>query len=176
MWLKLELNGIVLYLRITRYQKAAEENWDESWCNIDLSFIFEPVINYRYEDEALLVCEVDDIAILLEKLLNDEIDELVEEEFIEPDFKMIFNPKRDISNDRKYSYVQPGYEMEDIYMEWRIFLWNAYASDNYLSVRLYRDDIEDMLVYLKWVQGRLKRNSPEVQERIKREVFMPMYM
>ncbi len=38
-------------------------------------------------------------------------------EFIEPDFKFIFVPKRDLRNDPRYACIKEGYEIADIYME-----------------------------------------------------------
>ena len=73
MWLKLNLDGIVLSMRIRQYKKVEADDWD-SWCKTDFSFISEPWLKYTKEDdEVFLAREVDDLVEALEKLLTDQL-------------------------------------------------------------------------------------------------------
>ncbi len=72
---------------------------------------------------------------------------------IEPDFCFILYPKRDLRDDPKYTYVQPGYEIEDIYLEWRIYFWNEGLTDNFLNFTLNRDEIIKFRDYLREVKN-----------------------
>lgn len=53
----------------------------------------------------------------------------------------------------------------DISADWRFF-WENGLTDNFISVSLQRENIEDLLVYLKAVKGILSEKDPEVQSRI----------
>ena len=71
MWIKLNLDGIVLRMRIRQYKKVEADDWDSTWCKTDFSFISEPWLKYTKEDdEVLLAREVDDLVEALEKLLT----------------------------------------------------------------------------------------------------------
>ena len=40
-------------------------------------------------------------------------------------------PENHREDDPKYTYVQPGYEIQDIYLEWKIFFWHGGLTDNH---------------------------------------------
>ena len=70
---------------------------------------------------------------------------------IEPDYIFILQPKRDRRKDPCYTYIRPGYEIADIYMEWKIYFWNEGLTDNFLSIRFDRTEITAFRDYLKSV-------------------------
>ena len=105
MWFKLNLNGIVMNMRIKGYEPSEKDKWDYQWCDVDFSFIGESWLNYqRDNDEVLLSCEVEELAQALDDLLADRLLEVKTIECIEPDFNFILHPKRDLRNDPKYLY------------------------------------------------------------------------
>ena len=109
-------------------------------------------MNYHREnDEVLLACEVEELETTLTKLLNDELEEVEEIRCIEPDFVFFIHPKRDLRNDPKYTYVRPGYEIADIYVEWQVYFWNEGLTDNFLTVTLGREEIVRFRDYLSSV-------------------------
>lgn len=167
MWLKLNLDGIVMSLRIRQYKKVEADDWDSTWCNTDFSFISEPWLKYiKEDDEVLLAREVDDLAEALEKLLTDQLFMPTEFTCIEPDFIFELNPKEDLRKNPRYLYIQPGCEIADIDLEWKVFFWHEGLTGNYLSVVLARPDIECFLTYLKVVTGQLSEKDAEVQSLI----------
>ena len=109
MWLKLNLDGIKLYFNIAGYRKSTDTNWTDEWCGVEFRVQSENWLNYSQAGELMLACEVEEILSLLEDLIADRISEPKEVEFIEPDFKFVLNPKRDLRQDPRYTYVQPGY-------------------------------------------------------------------
>lgn len=150
MRLKIDLNGIMLRLKIKGYTKSTPEKWDYQWCDVDFSFSSGNWLDYRRENNAiLLACEVEELAESVRKLLNDELNEITEISCIEPDFKFILHPKR--------------------YMEWTVTFWNEGLTDNYLSVTLDQGDMKILLVYLNYVMGKYVANDPEVEDLIKRD-------
>lgn len=172
MWLKLNLDGIVLSLRIRQYKKVKADDWDSTWCKTDFSFMSEPWLNYSKEDdEVLLAREVDELVEALEKLLTDQLYEPTELTCIEPDFIFELNPKEDLRKNPRYLYIQPGCEIADIDLEWKVFFWNEGLTGNYLSVALARPDIECLLTYLKVVTGQLSEKDADVQTLIEKGIL-----
>ena len=161
MWIKLNLDGIVLRMRIRQYKKVEADDWDSTWCKTDFSFISEPWLKYTKEDdEVLLAREVDDLVEALEKLLTDQLSAPTEFACFE------LTPKEDLRNNPRYVYIRPGCEIADIDLEWKVFFWHEGLTGNYLSVALARPDIECLLTYLKVVTGQLSEKDAEVQSLI----------
>ena len=177
MWFKLDLRGIEMNMRIKEYEPSDKEKWDYQWCRVDFSFIGESWLNYqKANDEVLLSCEVEELAHFLDDLLNDKLSEIKTIECIEPDFIFILHPKQDLRNDPKYTYIQKGYEIADIYMEMKIFFLHEGLTDNYLSVTFDRNDIQYFKNYLLWVIGGIERSSSEIVNMISDGVLLPEYL
>jgi len=156
MWLEIDACGIEIKLQIKGYKQTNKDDWDSEWCKCDFLFASGDWLNYHKEDdEVLLSCEVDDLEESLTKLLTNELTEEKEILCMEPDFVFELHPQKDLRNDPKYTYVQPGYEIQDIYLEWKIFFWNEGLTDNHLSVTLGREEIEQLRDYLRGVMKKL---------------------
>lgn len=152
MYMEMDISGIVVRLRIKGYESSTKEVWDSQWCKCDFSFHSGDWLNYHKEnDEVLLSCEVEELENVLTKLLDDEIEEIREIRCVEPDFVFMLHPKRDLRKDPSYTYIQPGYEIADIYLEWKIYFWHEGLTDNFLTVTLERDEIIRFRDYLSSV-------------------------
>jgi len=173
MWLKLDLDGIIFQLQICGYRSSTTEKWDSQWCRIDLSLTSGHWLNYIIKnDEVLLACEVEILSENLQKLLNDRFIETTEIECIEPDFKFILHPKKNLRNDSKYVYVREGYEIEDISMEWIVFFWNdGCLTNNYLSMEFDRDDIEHLYNYIKMIMGSIDMQSKTIADMFNKGII-----
>ena len=172
MWLKLDLSGIRLSMRIKNYRKTSEEDWLSVWCKTDFSFVADKWLNYCENDgEVFLAREIEDLAKSLDDLLNDRLDAPTEFNCMEPDFNFVLTPKRDVRLNPKVLYVRPGCEIVDIDMEWKISFWHDGLTANYLSVTLNRTDIESLLLYLRLVMGEVRESSPEIKALISKGVI-----
>lgn len=172
MWLKLDLSGINFEFRILHYVKSTKEKWDDEWCSIGIAYQSGKWLNYvRDSDDTLLSCEIETILDNLSDLLDDRLEFSKQIEFIEPDFALIFNPKKDLTKDARYTYIAPGYEIEDIDMEWRIFFWNDGLTENYLSLRFYREDLIYLQKYLSLITGKISKRDIDVQKMIENGVL-----
>ena len=151
------LNGIDVILRIDDYESPFKHSFGEWWCDCGFSFrMGKPaeIINYRKDhDELFTPEEVDGLADALTNLLDGKINEPQEYQMVEPDFVFMLYPIKDLRTDSKYSYVAPGYEFKDIYVEWRVFFWDGGITENYLTLTMYRDDIIAFRDFLESVRG-----------------------
>ena len=98
-------------------------------------------------------CEVEQLAKSLTELLANKLKEETEIACIEPDFIFKLFPQKDLRNDPKYVYVRPGCEIQDIYLEWKIYFWDGGITDNYLTVTLDREEITQLRDYLAFVSS-----------------------
>ena len=152
----IDASGIEIKLQINGYNPTNKENWDSEWCDCEFCFSSGNWLNYHKENDAVLLsCEVEELEKALTELLDNKLSEVKEIRFIEPDFVFALYPQSDLRNDPKYVYVQPGYEIQDIYLEWKVFFWYGYLTDNYLTITLFREEIASLRDYLTLV---IKRN------------------
>ena len=172
MWLKLNLDGIELYFKINGYKKSTLDNWGDEWCGIELTIQSKKWLNYSQSGELLLACEVEEILSLFEDLTEDKIFEPREVEFVEPDIKIILNPKKDLRKDSRYTYVRPGHEIVDIDAEFRVSFWNGGLTANYLSLCMDRGDILAFIAYLRVVTKRVSKTDDSVQELLKNGILL----
>lgn len=136
------IGGIEIMLRIDNYRSPSIQGFENSWCDCGYSFRLEDVIHYHKDhDEILMSEEVDELADAFTDLINGKIEAPQELSMTEPDFSFLLYPIKDLRTDPKYTYIAPGYEMQDIYAEWRIFFWDGGITDNFLSITLDREDI-----------------------------------
>ena len=108
----------------------------------------------------------------LDDLLTDKLSEEKIIECIEPDFKFVLVPKRDLRNDPQITYVQKGCEIADIYMDMKIYFWHEGLTDNYLSVSFDRSDIEHFRDYLLFVMRKIDITNPKIIEMMKKEILI----
>lgn len=149
MWFEIDASGINIKLQINGYRPTNKDNWDSEWCRCDFLFSSGDWLNYHKEnDEVLLASEVDELEEKLSKLLDNKLTESEEMVCIEPDFIFKLYPQTDLRENPEYTYVQPRYEIQDIYLEWKVFFWCDGLTDNHLVVNLGRDEIKSMRDYL----------------------------
>ncbi len=165
MRLKMDLDGIAVELQIQQYTKRNARTGDECdyWCKVSFSFFSEPWLNYKKENEEVFLSgEVDDLAQALDDLLNDRLSNPAEVEHIEPDFCFEFMPKEDLRNNPRILYIQPGQEIADISMEWKVYFWHDGLTANYLTVAMDREDIINLRNYLFYIVGKYDETTPEI--------------
>ncbi len=170
MRLKIDLGGILLRLKIKRYEPSTNEDWDTQWCRVDFSFSAGDWLDYHKEnDEVLLSCEVEALAQSIDALLNDQLNEITEIACVEPDFRFILHPTKDLRNDPKYIYVREEHEIEDVYMEWILSIWSDGLTGHYLSFLLDREDLKILLTYLEYVMKKFTLEDHEIKELVARD-------
>lgn len=153
MWFEIDADGIKVKLQITGYTPANKDNWDSEWCKCDFLFSSGEWLNYHKEnDEVLLCCEIEELAESLTDLIDDKLSGDKEIICIEPDFIFKLYPKKHLRENPNYTYIQPGCEIQDAYLEWKIYFWNEGLTNNYLTVTLDRDNMVKFRDYLTfWI-------------------------
>lgn len=164
MWLKLDLLGMILRLKISHYVKTTCENWDEEWCGMECSFVFGSALNFSSCGSSMCSGEIDVLKEMLKRLLADELTEPRTFECIEPDFVFILNPKGDLQSN-------PGDFYDDIHLEWKVYFWDGGVTNHYFSASLVRSDIMHLLTYLQVVTGELSKKDSQVRELIADGIF-----
>ena len=172
MYLKLDLNGFDLYLRISHYRTSNQANWDEEWCTVDLTVNFGKEVNLLRTGETMLSCEVEQLKSVFADLLENKIKERTFLNFIEPDFEFIINPDYHFRNESDYGDDRVGQYLKDIFVDFHIYYWNGGLTDNYLSITLYREEIEYFLTYLKLVTRQLKKSDKEITILIEKGIIL----
>ena len=150
MKLILDAEGINISFEIKGYKKTKDRD-DPVWCKCSCSFVSNKWLNYSIENSEVLTCgEVEYLLENLQKLLNGQLKEDLEIEFIEPDFSFELITEKDLREDERYTYIAKGYEIADIEAYWCIHFWDEGAlTGNYLKIWLGREDIIKLRDYLK---------------------------
>lgn len=162
MWICLDLDGIVLELRISEYKKSTTQ-WDEEWCKVDLFLRSDEWLNYKIKgQEILLACEVEMLCQALKDLLTDKITQEKKFEWIEPDLSFTLFPKQDIRD--QFIYTKPGYEIADIGMDLEIAFWHEGLTGNRLTIPFIRSDIEQLLCYLQLIMNEIPPDDVHVKQ------------
>ncbi len=171
MWLHLDLDGVALHFRITGYRKSTSENWHSQWCTVYLTLQGGNWLNYQISSDILLACEVEELCSRISDLLEDKIQAVEEMEFVEPDLTFVLNPKKDLREDPKYSYVAPGHEIVDIDADLRVHFWDGGLTANYLSLCFDRNDLQCLRTYLQCITHERSNDDKVVQELIARDII-----
>lgn len=156
MWLTLDLNGILLNLKITGFTNCKHTSTGDNWCEFELSLNADNLIDYYNQGCLALPDELESLISAINALIKGKIQLSKRIEFIEPDLSFV---------------LVPSDETYDIRLEMRVMFWNGRPSDNYLSVSFYRDNIKAFLTYLELVSKRLKTDDKTVQKYISENVF-----
>ena len=121
------------------------------WCKCDFSLRSGQWLNYWFKnDETLTSWEIDQLHSSLRSLLDGTLKKPEQIICIEPDFEFRLYPA-DEHRTREYGAESLVREIEDIYVDWRVYFWDSGLSDNYISLKLYRDDIKALYEYLESV-------------------------
>lgn len=171
MWLYLDLDGIEFHFRVKNYRQSTREKWDVEWCKVDLTVQSRNWLNYQLSSEILLAYEVEKIRDKISDLLEDKIKIQEEMGFIEPDFTFVLNPKKNLRDDSKYTYVATGYEIVDIDADLQIHFWDDGLTANYLSLCFDRNDLECLLAYLRCITNEIQKDDELVQKLIADDVI-----
>lgn len=164
MRLKLDIDGISFYLKITGYRKTSDSNWDEAWCNVE-ACLQNGYLNYHFGSEILLCAEIDTLEKYLSDLLNDKMTERTIMECLEPDFEFICEPK----------HTNSGCP-DNILLVVVINLWEqGYMTANSIHLTLDKKEIQQLHTYLLYVKGVIDQTDEKIMSLIKRDILLPTY-
>lgn len=145
----LDVHGIRLEFSVNEYRR--KESAYEDWCDVDFHIQSGQWLDYHITGELLLRADVDGILSGIDRLVTSGVDAPYEWPCTEPDFHFMFHPPKDLTKDPKYTYVAPGYEIEDIKLEWSVYFWDRGLTDNRLTLTLFRRQITALREYLRSV-------------------------
>lgn len=125
---------------------------DDNWTDIKIN-VHNNNFKYFRKSELMTSAEVERLLKMIEKLLNDELEEKEKIRFYEPDLEFILYPKINLWDTGKYTYIKEGHEIQDIYMELNINLTDrsgAYTGQKYVMI-LDRKEVEKVVTYMKTI-------------------------
>lgn len=152
MWFELDASGIKIKLRIKGYRPSTKKNWDSTWCSCDFLFSSGDWLNYHREDDAILLsCEVEELEEALTKLLNGELVTEKEVSTLEPDFRFFLHP---VLKEKQTMNGQPWYDIEGMYLEWKVYFWDDGLTDNHLTIVLDKQEIVQLREYFRKIMNK----------------------
>lgn len=172
--LRLDLDSIIISMRINDYKKHYKDGDD--WLKMDFSLEGYSWLNYQVSSEIIKYCEIDLLIEAFTDLLSEKLKEDNYIELTEPDLAFILKPQFDVRESEKILYVREGFEMIDVSMKMEIHFWDdGVLTANYLSLDFDREDIENMLHYLKLVSGREIDTDEVIVKLIEDGIILPEY-
>lgn len=167
MRLKLDLDGILVSFKIFNNIPYDGECWNEHWCSVDLSISNMNGLNYHFENQTILMLgEIKTLVEHIESFLDKKYKNDFRFEFEEHFFYFLFHVVRDKLTQPNYLMAIDSNRFEEEYMEWRIIFWNGYPTDNFISIKLERENLQIFSKYLKFVLGEIKHSSKAIQNLI----------
>ena len=163
MWLRLDLDGVEMYLRIQGFRESASPD-DDAWCRVSLH-LQSPWLNYHLNEQELLCSEeVKRLSKTIEDALSKRLTKNEELEFIEPNIRFVFS----CLDDKGKPFRWP---MADL----RVSFWNEGLTANYLSLCFDEADLDALWQYLRLVTGEADLSDPRVRFWLDKGAILPEY-
>lgn len=139
MAVEFDLEGFLLSIEISGWEKTDEKNWDSSWCQVKLN-IKSNCMEYYLNSEILLSSEVNMLIESIESSLKGN--KTRDLEFIEPDLEFRFHEP----------LPEEGIMTSD--MEFIVRFWdNGVLTSNYLCLCMDMDEMNKFHDYLITVRS-----------------------
>ena len=163
MWLRLDLDGVEMYLRIQGVRESTSL-YDDAWCRVSLH-LQSPWLNYHLNEQELLCSEeVKRLSKTIEDAFSKRLTKNEELEFIEPNIRFIFS----CLDDKGKPFRWP---MADL----RVSFWNHGLTANYLSLCFDQADLDALWQYLRLVTGEADLSDPRVRFWLDKGAILPEY-
>ena len=162
MWLRLDLDGVEMYLRIQGFRESASPD-DDAWCRVSLH-LQSSWLHYDLDEHILCSEEVKWLSRTIEDALFKRLAKNEELEFFEPNIRFVF------------SYLDTGRELSwPPIADLRVFFWNGCLTNNYLSLRFDVADLDALWQYLRLVPGEADSSDPRVRFWLDKGAILPEY-
>ena len=162
MWLRLDLDGVEMYLRIQGFRESASPD-DDAWCRVSLH-LQSSWLHYDLDEHILCSEEVKWLFETIEGALSKRLTKNEELEFIEPNIRFIFS----CLDDKGKPFRWP---MADL----RVSFWNHGLTANYLSLCFDEADLDALRQYLRLVTGEADLSDPRVRFWLDKGGILPEY-
>ena len=162
MWLRLDLDGVEMYLRIQGFRESASPD-DDAWCRVSLH-LQSSWLHYDLDEHILCSEEVKWLFETIEGALSKRLTKNEELEFIEPNIRFIFS----CLDDKGKPFRWP---MADL----RVSFWNHGLTANYLSLCFGKTNLDALWQYLRLVTGEADSSDPRVRFWLDKGGILPEY-
>ena len=162
MWLRLDLDGVEMYLRIQGVRESTSL-YDDAWCRVSLH-LQSSWLSYDLDEHILCSEEVTCLSRTIEDALFKRLAKNEELEFFEPNIRFVFSY---LDTERELSWPP----IADL----RVFFWNGCLTNNYLSLRFDVANLDALWQYLRLVTGEADLSDPRVRFWLDKGVILPEY-
>ena len=162
MWLRLDLDGVEMYLRIQGFRESASPD-DDAWCRVSLH-LQSSWLHYDLDEHILCSEEVKWLSKTIEDAFDKRLPKNEELGFIEPNIRLLFS-----CLDAEGELTRPP--MADL----QVFFWNGYPTGNYLSLRFDKAGLDALWQYLRLVTGEADLSDPRVRFWLDKGAILPEY-
>lgn len=166
MWLKLNIEGFIVYFQIKGYKPSRSGYSDDLWCDIKLTVEYGNDFKIHRSGGLLYSDEIEHLLMKLQDLLANRIQNAEEIDFMEPDFVFVLDSQLNLLNDINER------NNRGIFVDFQVHFWNGILTENYLSLRLYKENIEYLLYYIKLVTRQLKKTDKDITDLIEKGVIL----
>ena len=162
MWLRLDLDGVEMYLRIQGFRESASPD-DDAWCRVSLH-LQSSWLHYDLDEHILCSEEVKWLSKTIEDAFDKRLPKNEELEFIEPNIRFVFS----CLDEKGKPFRWP---MADL----RVSFWNHGLTANYLSLCFDQADLDALWQYLRVVTGEADLRDPLVRLWLDKGAILPKY-
>lgn len=187
LYLNLDLNGIQFILNIKHYVNAKNYKNNSIYdylCYTDMNFVFDSKnIRFSPYSDCLFCFEVDAIADMIEKHLNNKFKKIKSFQCVSPDLHFVFYPQ---------SYVPSGqaknmnnklcsmdvnthlctYNCMELFLT---FVLDGTYGDHQLKIVFDNQNLEYLLIYLNYIIGDIDINSDKIKNLIEKRIIQCRY-
>lgn len=145
---RMNIDGTYFELGIFNYVEEHEN--DDKWADIEID-VHNSNFKYFRKAELMTSAEIENLMIMLKKLLKDELKEKEEIGFYEPDLEFTLYPKINLWDTGEYMHIKSGNEIQDVYTELTINLTDrsgVYTGQKYVMI-FEREEVEKIVAYME---------------------------
>lgn len=151
MWINFDLNGMLLKLKIDNY------NNNNEYVDISFEYRFKDIINYKKDNQKVLLCkDIDSIKEMTKSLLD-----------------------KTLQKDDSYYCYEPDFSFDFIGGQWlkiNTYLWNnedrtTQITNNTISTTLELKEIEQFYNYLRLITNEIDINNLDIKEMLDNNII-----
>lgn len=155
MWISFNLNDMLFKLKIDKYKLNHSDN---EYVEMSYEYSFKNIINYKKDNQKVLLCkDIDNLKDIIKSLLD-----------------------KTLKSDDTYYCYEPDFSFDFISGKWlkiTTYLWNndnriGKITNNEISITLELKEIEQLYLYLKLITNEIDINNNDIKKLLKNNILI----